>query len=1193
MGHRIVLFFCLFLLASGLTAQSDVLLQKALDHIRANEKELTLSKSDHNDMILDYQYTSKRSGGTYIYFNQAYEGIPVKNAILNATLDKRGNVIHVGNSFVKDFQKKVKTSRSSIEPAKAVVEAARHLGVENPHAPAMSKSLSEHEFEFEAASYTRSPIKVKLMFDAEDGENVRLVWQASMDMKGSPDYWEIRMDATTGEFVSKNNLTVYCNHNSENFTRAHDCGAEKAAVMTFGARQMSFMNSEFGSSYRVYALPAESPSHGPHIMVENPHSPEASPFGWHKVGADGPEYTITRGNNAFAFPDLDDNDQPDTDIPLPDGGADLVFDFEHQTNLNPVDNIDASVVNLFYMTNMMHDISYLYGFDEAAGNFQTRNYTGQGLGGDAVISQALDGFSASPPNLNNANFSTPPDGSPGRMQMYLWTRPTGSISIDSPDEIAGFITVSGEANFGNPIPGPNDMSIIGSVAIARDADFNNPTEGCGDLVTDLTGKIALIDRGTCQFGLKVLNAQRAGAVAAIICNIAGVNGGDGERVDPMAGGTFGGQVTIPSRMFRKSDCDRIRAVINADQEVIMTWQERENSGPSFIDGSFDNGIIAHEFGHGISIRLTGGPNNSGCLNNDEQMGEGWSDYFSLITSVLPGDTGGKQRGIGTYARGESTTGRGIRRFPYSTNMALNPQTFDDIKGTTAPHPLGEVWTAVTWDLYWAMVDKYGYDPDWNNFESGNAKGLSLVMEGMRIQPCRPGFIQGRDAILAADLLLHDGENQCLIWDVFARRGLGVDADGGSTLDRNDGREGFESLPTCVAELKIRKTATQLVEGGDQIHVTLDAVNHVNSRMQSVTITDEIPEGTSYVEGSANVNAIVSGNMLVFEIGEMEYEENLTINYRLSTPTDKSRTLFIEDFEDGHDFNINPVIGFDTWFVNENTAKSGLLAYGIVESERENDHFLISPMMQINGTFPALRFWHRFDTNPANHGGFIQISRDGGTIWTFLPEKFIRNGYNANMAWAAFAIPNLRGFSGTSGGWVDSYIDLRDFAGEELMFRFRFSTTGEAANPLSPSSLRGWYVDDFELIDLITYEAAACISGVAENDDLEGNCTEAVLTFVNSSGEISSTDDYNPNPFGLRLFPNPAANYINIAASSPVYEETNIQIMSFDGRLMRQAKMPLGPNESIYTMDTSGLAPGLYLVQMFSNHGRSVQKLVIH
>ena len=64
------------------------------------------------------------------------------------------------------------------------------------------------------------------------------------------------------------------------------------------------------------------------------------------------------------------------------------------------------------------------------------------------------------------------------------------------------------------------------------------------------------------------------------------------------------------------------------------------------DGDFDNGVVVHEYGHGISTRLTGGAGSSGCLNNTEQMGEGWSDYFGLVLTMEPGDAGTDSRGIG-------------------------------------------------------------------------------------------------------------------------------------------------------------------------------------------------------------------------------------------------------------------------------------------------------------------------------------------------------------------------------------------------------------------------------------------------------------------------------------------------------------------------------------------------------------------
>src|SRR5690606_32501652 len=78
------------------------------------------------------------------------------------------------------------------------------------------------------------------------------------------------------------------------------------------------------------------------------------------------------------------------------------------------------------------------------------------------------------------------------------------------------------------------------------------------------------------------------------------------------------------------------------------------------DGDLDNVIVAHEYGHGISVRLTGGRLATSCLRNDEQMGEGWSDYFGLMLTMKPTDTRDMARGIGTYALGQLKGGTGLR-----------------------------------------------------------------------------------------------------------------------------------------------------------------------------------------------------------------------------------------------------------------------------------------------------------------------------------------------------------------------------------------------------------------------------------------------------------------------------------------------------------------------------------------------------
>ena len=103
-----------------------------------------------------------------------------------------------------------------------------------------------------------------------------------------------------------------------------------------------------------------------------------------------------------------------------DGGSSLNFDFPLDVNSPYLLYEKAAITNLFYANNMIHDIMYKFGFNEAARNFQTNNFGKGGSGNDAVLAEARDGSTKSSMNLNNANFNTPSDGSAGRMQMYLW-----------------------------------------------------------------------------------------------------------------------------------------------------------------------------------------------------------------------------------------------------------------------------------------------------------------------------------------------------------------------------------------------------------------------------------------------------------------------------------------------------------------------------------------------------------------------------------------------------------------------------------------------------------------------------------------------------------------------------------------------------------------------------------------------------
>jgi len=212
-------------------------------------------------------------------------------------------------------------------------------------------------------------------------------------------------------------------------------------------------------------------------------------------------------------------------------------------------------------------------------------------------------------------------------------------------------------------------------------------------------------------------------------------------------------------------------------------------------------------------------------------------------------------------------------------MTINPLTYNDIIGQGV-HATGEVWTLACWEMYWMMVDQYGFDADHYNGTGGNNMAVQLVMEGMKIQPCDPGFATGRDAILTADELLYNGANQCLIWSAFAKRGIGVDSDQVSPLSNTDGTEGFEPLATCIRELKIKKSVTPLVTAGDEITVSISVINHKETTVPNVVVTDVIPAGTSVVAGSATPAATISGDMIVFELGDMVTLGEVEISYEL-------------------------------------------------------------------------------------------------------------------------------------------------------------------------------------------------------------------------------------------------------------------------------------------------------------------------
>ncbi|MCP3138025.1 M36 family metallopeptidase [Pyxidicoccus xibeiensis] len=580
-----------------------------LDFVQKHREAFGLELSDLANLQVTDRVYSKDSGITNIYLRQTHKGLPVYNAQLQLNVDGEGRVLSVHSDFLPSIDRALAGVEPRVSAAEAVAGLAKHLGVSLKSAPQGLKPEPgvEQQTRVEAEGLSTEPINAKLaVLPVRRGE-ARLVWHFQVHTPDQQHDFDVTVDAQTGEVWTRFDWVA-------------------------------------SDSYKVYAMPVESPSHSSpatpsdgRTTVTNPANALASPYGWHDTnGVAGAEFLIPRGNNVHAYEDRDANNAPPASEPS--CGSTLACSFAINLSTGaPSTYIPAAVTNLFYWNNIIHDVTYQYGFNELAGNFQVNNYGRGGLGNDDVRAEAQDGG-----GTNNANFSTPPDGQRPRMQMYIWTAPT------------------------------------------------------------------------------------------------------------------------PDR-----------------------------------DGDLDAGIVVHEYGHGISNRLVGGPSNVSCLTNRQQPGEGISDFLSLWFTALPTHTAALGRGVGTYALNQPTTGAGIRTQRYSTSSTVNTWTYASINGMAVPHGVGSVFAQAMWEAYWALVTQYGFSADFYNATgtAGNQRFMRYFIQGLKNTPCSPTFTQVRDGIITAATSINGGADVCRLWTAFAAFGLGTNAVSGGSASTTP-TNGFSKPATC-------------------------------------------------------------------------------------------------------------------------------------------------------------------------------------------------------------------------------------------------------------------------------------------------------------------------------------------------------------------------------------------------------------
>ncbi|GAB2605167.1 hypothetical protein Aab01nite_79030 [Paractinoplanes abujensis] len=272
---------------------------------------------------------------------------------------------------------------------------------------------------------------------------------------------------------------------------------------------------------------------------------------------------------------------------------------------------------------------------------------------------------------------------------------------------------------------------------------------------------------------------------------AGGLGNDYEQGNAQAGGISGGPPNFEAR-------NNANQITPPDGEAPITnmylWQPIAAAFyGACVDGDYDMSVIGHEYTHAITNRMIAGPDAG--LSSPQGMSESWSDLLAMeyLQEYGYAPKGKKGYTIGQYVTTDPVAG--IRNYNMS-DSPLNYSSVDyDFVGLQV-HASGELWSATNFDVREAFLKRYGSGSAAVNKACANGKRAVTACPGNRrwIQLVVDSFlllansansqVDARNALLAADQVRFGGANQDIIWNAFAKRGLGEGAVSNGAGDAN-------------------------------------------------------------------------------------------------------------------------------------------------------------------------------------------------------------------------------------------------------------------------------------------------------------------------------------------------------------------------------------------------------------------------
>lgn len=322
-------------------------------------------------------YLDATTGLYHCYMVKVSQGLPIVNALAHVTMDRSGNLISNGNSWVPTSDDVLLAKRDSkLSCSDSLTVIASHLG--EAINPAQWNIVSNGtQTIISNVNFTSGPVKCdEKLYQTVD--NLNHVTEISVPTEFQ--YVNAMIDQHSGKILGVADWTSHLDFEDNGDLSSRHVKRNVATKAEFKAIQLGGLDPDTSS-------PA---------LISDPIDFSSSPNGWNDKSS------TTKGNNVLAT-DNADNLRKASQI-ANNGkeakGTNFVFDFEaDDTNQDPTQYTDAATTNAFFLANRFHDIMFQYGFDGPAGNFQQDNFGKGGRDKDPVLALVHDGS-----GLNNANF---------------------------------------------------------------------------------------------------------------------------------------------------------------------------------------------------------------------------------------------------------------------------------------------------------------------------------------------------------------------------------------------------------------------------------------------------------------------------------------------------------------------------------------------------------------------------------------------------------------------------------------------------------------------------------------------------------------------------------------------------------------------------------------------------------------------